>query len=331
MNNRERFKNVMDFKPVDRLPMMEWAGWWNQTLERWNKEGLDPLLKDSWEIRKLLGLDSFRQKWIRYKADEFPEPEHGQPSIYNFEDYNRLLPLLFPKVPKFDPKEAAAWDKEQRSGESVVWITLEGFFWSPRTLLGIENHLCAFYDNAELMKRINEDLLDYNLRSLDAFCKYCTPDFMSFAEDLSYNHGPMLSKGLFDEFLAPYYKRIVPELKKRGIKVFVDTDGLIHDLVPWFLENGFDGFLPLERMAKVDVNFLREKYPKLLMIGAFDKTIMHLGETALRKEFERILPVMRSGGYIPSVDHQTPPGVSLQDYKLYMKLLVEYCTKAAGK
>ena len=175
-----------------------------------------------------------------------------------------------------------------------------------------------------------EDLLDYNLRSLDAFCKYCTPDFMSFAEDLSYNHGPMLSKGLFDEFLAPYYKRIVPELKKRGIKVFVDTDGLIHDLVPWFLENGFDGFLPLERMAKVDVNFLRDKYPKLLMIGAFDKTIMHLGETALRKEFERILPVMRSGGYIPSVDHQTPPGVSLQDYKLYMKLLVEYCTKAAG-
>ena len=48
---------------------------------------------------------------------------------------------------------------------------------------------------------------DYNLRTLDAFCKQvCVPQFMTIAEDMSYNHGPMLSKELFDEFLAPYYK-----------------------------------------------------------------------------------------------------------------------------
>jgi hypothetical protein len=48
-------------------------------------------------------------------------------------------------------------------------------------------------------------------------------------------------------------------------------------------------------------------------------------EAAIEKEFERLLPTMRSGGYIPSVDHQTPPYVSLKNYRHYLRLLEKYC------
>jgi len=34
MNHRERFRAVFDFRPVDRLPVIEWAGWWDQTVAR---------------------------------------------------------------------------------------------------------------------------------------------------------------------------------------------------------------------------------------------------------------------------------------------------------
>ena len=44
----------------------------------------------------------------------------------------------------------------------------------------------------------------------------------------------------------------------------------------------------------------------------------------MRAEFERLLPMMRAGGFIPSVDHQTPPGVSLDQYRSYLRLLDEY-------
>jgi hypothetical protein len=33
---------------------------------------------------------------------------------------------------------------------------------------------------------------------------------------------------------------------------------------------------------------------------------------------------MHSGRFIPSVDHQTPPGVSLDQYRTYVRLLAEY-------
>jgi uroporphyrinogen-III decarboxylase len=64
------------------------------------------------------------------------------------------------------------------------------------------------------------------------------------------------------------------------------------------------------------------------MIGGFDKTVMHLGEARIRQEFERLMPAVKSGYFIPSCDHQTPPGVSLEDYKLYVRLLKEYMTEA---
>ncbi len=53
---------------------------------------------------------------------------------------------------------------------------------------------------------------------------------------------------------------------------------------------------------------------------------MTRGEAAMRAEFERLLPVARKGGFIPSVDHQTPPGVSLADYRLYLSLFREYAS-----
>ena len=40
MTTRERFQRVIQFQPVDRLPMMEWAVWWDKTVDRWKDEGL---------------------------------------------------------------------------------------------------------------------------------------------------------------------------------------------------------------------------------------------------------------------------------------------------
>ena len=99
-------------------------------------------------------------------------------------------------------------------------------------------------------------------------------------------------------------------------------------MIPWLEGVGLEGLLPLERMAGVDVGVIRQRHPRFGMIGAFDKMVMSEGEAAIRGEFERLLPTMRSGGYIPSVDHQTPPGVSFEQYHCYLALLREYCTRA---
>jgi hypothetical protein len=95
-------------------------------------------------------------------------------------------------------------------------------------------------------------------------------------------------------------------------------------MVPWLQEAGIAGVLPLERQAGVDGMKLRQQFPNLCMVGHFDKMTMTRGEAAMRAEFERLAPLMRTGGFIPSVDHQTPPGVSIEQYRCYLRLLEEY-------
>lgn len=325
MTHVERFQRAMAFQPVDRLPAIEWAGFWDQTLARWQREGLPPEWGgDAATIREGLGLDPYRQFWIGpWGPKQDKELQERHLPVRSPQDYEALLPLLYPDPP-FDPTGLAALAEKQRAGEVVVWLSLLGFFWWPRTLFGIEGHLLAFYDQPELMQRINADLLAFNLRVIEAVCRIVQPSFMTFAEDMSYNHGPMLSRSFFDTFLAPCYRRIVPTLKARGILALVDTDGQVEPMIPWLEDVGIEGCLPLERMAGVDVARIRRQHPRWRMIGGFDKTVMHRGAAAVRAEFARLLPVVRSGGFIPSVDHQTPPEVGLADYKQYLAMLQEY-------
>jgi hypothetical protein len=124
---------------------------------------------------------------------------------------------------------------------------------------------------------------------------------------------------------------VIPELTRRGIIPIIDSDGDIEPLIPWFKNAGLQGILPLERMAGVDVSRIRSQHPDWRMIGGFDKTVMHKGEAALRAEFERIKPAVLGGYYIPSCDHQTPPAVSVDDYRLYVRLLREFSDEVAAE
>jgi uroporphyrinogen-III decarboxylase len=332
MTNVERFHAVMNFEKPDRLPMYEWAGWWGATLDRWYEEGLPREIP--WDrIQTHFGLDFIRRIWMPLETADCPRPKvHGGPLIESAEEYEAFKKYLYPDESQLTYQRKInilkALKEEHEKGEALLWYSYDGFFWFPRTLLGIENHLYSFYDEPELYHKICSDLADYIIACLPKIYEICTPDFMVISEDMSYNNGPMLSEALFDEFLLPYYQRIIPEIKKYGTKVIVDTDGDVSMMIPWLKRAGVDGVLPLERQAGVDLVRLRREHPDFLFLGGFDKMTMPKGEAAMRAEFERLLPVMRSGGFIPSCDHQTPPGVSLENYRIFVRLLEEYAQKA---
>ncbi len=330
MKARERFLSVMDGdKADDRLPMVEWAPWWNETIERWITEGL-PEGKDNVELQEYFGLDPMINIVARGQSGECPDPaSHGAPLIEDEEDYEEIRPYLFTRsIIDGVVAQAKQWKKKHEEGDCILRLWLDGFFWFPRCLFGIENHLYAFYDQAELMHRMNRELAEFNIRVFEALLSVIKPDMVGFAEDMSYNHGPMLSQELFDECLVPYYREVIPEIKKRDVRVLVDSDGDITTMVPWMQGAGIEGVYPLERQAGVDIARIKEEYPEFLMMGGYDKTVMSQGEESMREEFERLLPVMRAGGYVPSVDHQTPPGVSLENYRTYVRLFREYAEKA---
>ena len=328
MTVSERFRAAMRGEPVDRLPMVEWAPYWDQTLARWYTEGL-PAGMPRYEVQEHCGLDPVWNLRTNPLGPGFPAPAyHGAGVMQTEAEYEKLLACLYPPN---DGLLAALEEQLAAHGREsfVLWMVIDGFFWFPRRLFGIQRHFYAFYDHPELMHRMNADLAAHSIDLLRRAGEITAPDFVTFAEDMSYNPGPMLSEGMFAEFLEPYYRQVVPVIDEIGSTPIVDSDGDVTEMVPWMERVAVEGVLPLERQAGVDGMALRRAHPEFIMIGHYDKMVMNRGEAAIRGEFERLLPLMRTGRFVPSVDHQTPPGVSFDEYRIYLRLFEEYADLGA--
>lgn len=179
---------------------------------------------------------------------------------------------------------------------------------------------------------------DINQFFLDMFTKYMTkvtvllqPEVLYFAEDLSGKNGPMISPECFDEFLGAYYKKLTPVLKANGVQnIFVDTDGEFSLLIPNFLKAGIDGFLPMDVNAGMDIVKVREQFPTVKFIGAYNKLELEKTKEDIDREFARLLPVIRQGGYVPGLDHQATPDTPYENYLYYIERLKEVMKQAGA-
>ncbi len=57
--------------------------------------------------------------------------------------------------------------------------------------------------------------------------------------------------------------------------------------------------------------------------GGVDKRAMAKGGNIIKAEMERLLPVIRTGGYIPSCDHGIPADVSWPCMMEYARILAQ--------
>lgn len=73
MNNRERVAAVLNGQKPDRLPMVEWATWWDLTTSRWQKEGA-PAQTGPDTLQNWFGLDPLRQIWLGIRSGDIPQP-----------------------------------------------------------------------------------------------------------------------------------------------------------------------------------------------------------------------------------------------------------------
>ena len=150
-------------------------------------------------------------------------------------------------------------------------------------------------------------------------CRYNPGGYFSISNNIMDNPGDSKYGFTTEQMFEGY--RI---LKEKGVKnIFVDTDGDFNRLIPQFIAAGVDGFLPMDVNAGMDIVKVRELYPRLKFIGGFNKLVIEQGKDAIDREFERILPVIRSGGYVPGCDHQATPDSTLEDYKYYIRRLKE--------
>lgn len=229
-------------------------------------------------------------------------------------------------------KAYAPYHEGNVRGEYPIRFRLMGFFWILRDLMDNEPMLYSFYDYPDMIEDIHRFQIDIYKEQMGKILDIIKPDVLFFEEDLSGKNGPMISPDTFDEFIAPCYREMIPFLKERGVKhVFVDTDGDFTRLIPNFTNAGVDGFLPVDVNAGVDIVDVRRRFPTVKFIGGFNKLELLKGKEAIDREFKRLEPVIRQGGYLCGIDHQAAPNTPYEYYQYYIKRLGEMMAECRGE
>lgn len=292
----------------------------------------EKILEETDEYVFKLDTDGWQRKYYKHRK----LVEHVRPVVTCEEDWKALKEQAIREIKQWFNRENmekiyGKYREGHRKGEFSIRLRASGFFWTPRELFGAEQHLYAFYDMPELMHEINYFILRVYEEFLSVTAEILQPEVLLFEEDLSGSTGPMISPELFDEFVGDYYSRLIPVLKKSGVRnVFIDTDGDFEALIPNFIKAGVDGFLPMDVNAGMDIVKVRKKFPKLKFIGAFNKLEIDKGKEAIDREFARLLPVIRQGGYLPGADHQVAPSASFENYRYYISRLKDVMKEAGA-
>lgn len=200
-----------------------------------------------------------------------------------------------------------------------------GFYGTLRFLMGEMRLLYNFYEDPHLVRNFMNYLADFWIQLWGEALSEIKVDCVNFWEDMAYRSGPLISPQMFREFMLTPYQRVTSFLKKMGVKVIlVDTDGNIEKLIPLFLESGISAIFPFEVQAGNDIVSFRKKYPRLQILGGIDKMKIAQGKDAIDEELNSKVPFMlKSGGYIPHIDHHVHPDISWEDFKYYRTRLNE--------
>ena len=213
----------------------------------------------------------------------------------------------------------------------MICQNLIGGYMYLRSLVGPEGALYMFYDAPDLIHDCMKSWFELADAVTARHQAHLTFDELFLAEDICYNHGPLISPDMIREFLFPYYQQLITNVKARQIDksrkmyIQIDTDGNCLPVIDLYRELGMDMMSPFEVASGCDVVAAGKQYPDLIISGGFDKRILAQGRDAIDREIERIFPVMhKRGGYIPTCDHGVPEEVSWQDYLYYHQRCMEF-------
>ncbi|MCK5844394.1 MAG: hypothetical protein KAG97_06780, partial [Victivallales bacterium] len=255
-------------------------------------------------------VDFVTRRWIKCPVENIGD-WNDMKKRYNASDAER--------IPEESRKFSELGERDFYSG-----IHFNGPYWQLREWCGFEGLSMMFYDDSNLVREMIEFWEEYVLELLDRVFEIYIPDEVHLSEDMAYKGFSMLSPAMTRDFLLPTWRRWGERIRLAGVPIYsMDSDGYIGELIPIWMEAGFNACDPIEVAAGNDIREFRGKFGRdMAYRGGVDKREIAKGGKHIEREMERLKPVIDDGGYIPSCDHGVPSDVSWPDYVHYCRILV---------
>ena len=269
--------------------------------------------------------DEFDYTYMRRARDFVTRKWHRFP-VESRDGWEGMKGRYDPYEPARFPEDFEERARKLRGRDYVVGANVNGPFWQMREWLGFEPLCMKLIEEPGLIRDMSEFWKEYVATLLRRITEKVKLDYVHVSEDMAYKEHSMISPEMCREFLLPVWRTWADVAGSGGGRVYdMDSDGYIAELIPVWLEAGFNCCNPLEVAAGNDiVEYRREWGRRMAYRGGIDKRAIAKGGEVVETELMRIVPpLLKEGGYIPGCDHGVPPDISWPDFVHYSRLLAK--------
>ncbi len=271
--------------------------------------------------------DKYDYTYIRRAKDFVTRKWHRFPVESRVDFEEKLRWRYDPQDPSRFPDDFEARCAELRDRDYVVTLSFSGPFWQMREWCGMEGLCILMVEQPEFVEEMAAFWTDFMLKTLAPILRHAPPDHVVINEDMAYKMHSMISPKMVRRFLMPAWEQWIAAIKAAGPETVIDmdSDGYNAELLPLWVEAGFDACSPMEVAAGNDIVTYRRQYgTQIAYRGGIDKRALAKGGDVMRAEIMRVVPpLLETGGYIPSCDHGVPPDISWPNFIEYTRLLAE--------
>jgi len=277
---------------------------------------------DSLGVTQIGFQDDWKHGWSGFATRTFVEFP-----VRNSKDFDEMKTRYNAQDPARYPSNWSKIAETYRNRDYPLCVTIRGPFWWTRDMMGLKEIARGLHVEPEFVKEVMDFCAEFHVDSLRRALAEVEVDYVVLNEDIGYKRGPMIGPETVRRFMGDAYKRIAAFFRDCDVKViFVDSDGNVESLVPFWLDLGINGLTPCEVAADMDVVKLGQKYPNLTLMGGIDKRKLSQSKSVLEREvMYRVPALVERKGYFPGVDHAIPPDISLENFKKLTALLKKIC------
>ncbi len=230
-------------------------------------------------------------------------PLAAMTSVSEIENYDWPTPseLSFESIRK---TKAANPDKA-----IIAHISHAGYFKATH-MRGMEAFMMDLGADPEIATAIIRKVNDYMFPAIERLCREAGDafDIYYIADDFCTTSGPLMSPGMFREYIQPYLRRYAEIVHKYGKKLLLHTCGSTRALLPDIIEAGVDLMEPLQTSANgMAVEGLKRDFgDRMTFYGGIDLiSVLSSGTPEqVRAEVLKNFRVLgRNGGYIVGPGH----------------------------
>jgi len=248
----------------------------------------------------------------------------------NFEEWKKHIPnpevdgILGPKNWEGIMKEIQ--DKKNRGLFSPDFPLPHGFhFMLLWDLRGFENFMLDMLVEEPRLFELIDIIIKYNNYSVKKILDLGTP-FLGLAEDLGIQNSLPISKELWDKYVRSGYEITAGEAKKRGIPVYLHSDGHILPIIPDLIELGITLLNPQSRANGIQP--LREQVFRKVAINLdLDRQLFPVADKKdIKKHVHDIFNnfYLPEGGLMLNIEINEDVPLGIMDY--LFSLVEDYCS-----